>query len=131
MPTDEDDQDGHFFYNHPERGGLLRRLGARSLCYCHLGNCQLGTQRMMGVRGKAVSRQAHPARVYVPLPKGNRKKVELPLGLSRRVHLRRVLFCLLLFGFVPKIALFGDASSSAFHSHWLTQLMVGCTRFLM
>ena len=20
MPTDEDDQDGHFFYNHPERG---------------------------------------------------------------------------------------------------------------
>jgi len=19
MPTDEDDQDGHFFYNHPER----------------------------------------------------------------------------------------------------------------
>jgi len=19
-PTDEDDQDGHFFYNHPERG---------------------------------------------------------------------------------------------------------------
>ena len=28
MPTDEDDQDGHFFYNHPERGGLLRCLGA-------------------------------------------------------------------------------------------------------
>ena len=21
MPTDEDDQGGHFFYNHPERGG--------------------------------------------------------------------------------------------------------------
>ena len=21
MPTDEDDQDGHFFFNHPERGG--------------------------------------------------------------------------------------------------------------
>ena len=20
MPTDEDDQDGHFFFNHPERG---------------------------------------------------------------------------------------------------------------
>jgi len=20
MPTDEDDQDGHFFYNHPDRG---------------------------------------------------------------------------------------------------------------
>jgi len=20
MPTDEDDQDSHFFYNHPERG---------------------------------------------------------------------------------------------------------------
>lgn len=20
MPTDEDDEDGHFFYNHPERG---------------------------------------------------------------------------------------------------------------
>ena len=20
MPTDEDDQDGHFFYSHPERG---------------------------------------------------------------------------------------------------------------
>ena len=30
MPTDEDDQDGHFFYNR-----LLRRLGARSPCfYC-------------------------------------------------------------------------------------------------
>ena len=28
MPTDEDDQDGHFFFNHPGRGGatpLLRR----------------------------------------------------------------------------------------------------------
>ena len=25
MPTDEDDQDGHFFFNHPERGGVLRR----------------------------------------------------------------------------------------------------------
>ena len=35
MPTDEDDQDGHFFYNHPERG-LLRRLGARSRCFCCL-----------------------------------------------------------------------------------------------
>ena len=23
MPTDEDDQDGHFFYNHPERGGYF------------------------------------------------------------------------------------------------------------
>jgi len=21
MPTDEGDQDGHFFFNHPERGG--------------------------------------------------------------------------------------------------------------
>ena len=21
MPTDENNQDGHFFYNHPERGG--------------------------------------------------------------------------------------------------------------
>jgi len=21
MPTDEDDQDGHFVFNHPERGG--------------------------------------------------------------------------------------------------------------
>ena len=29
MPTDEGDQDGHFFYNHPERGGLLRCLGPR------------------------------------------------------------------------------------------------------
>ena len=38
-------------------------------------NCQLGTQRMMDVRGKAVSRQAHPARVCVPLPKGKRKKL--------------------------------------------------------
>jgi len=26
MPTDEDDQDGNFFFNHPERG-LLRCLG--------------------------------------------------------------------------------------------------------
>ena len=23
MPTDKDDQDGHFFYNHPERGGYF------------------------------------------------------------------------------------------------------------
>ena len=36
MPTDEDDQDGHFFFNHPERGGLIRYLGARSHCYCCL-----------------------------------------------------------------------------------------------
>ena len=37
MPTDEDDQDGHFFYNHPERGGyVLSCLGARSPCYCCL-----------------------------------------------------------------------------------------------
>ena len=31
MPTDEDDQDGHFFFNHPKRGGLLRCHG-----YCCL-----------------------------------------------------------------------------------------------
>ena len=36
MPTDEGDQDGHFFFNHPERGGLPRCLGARSHCYCCL-----------------------------------------------------------------------------------------------
>ena len=36
MPSDEDDQDGHFFFNHPERGGLPRCLGARSHCYCCL-----------------------------------------------------------------------------------------------
>jgi len=36
MPTDEDDQDGHFFFNHPEKGGLPRCLGARSHCYCCL-----------------------------------------------------------------------------------------------
>jgi len=23
MPTDEDDQDGHFFYNYPERGAYF------------------------------------------------------------------------------------------------------------
>jgi len=23
MPTDEDGQDGHFFYNHPERGAYF------------------------------------------------------------------------------------------------------------
>ena len=23
MPTEEDDQDGHFFYNHPERGAYF------------------------------------------------------------------------------------------------------------
>jgi len=32
MPTDGDDKDCHFFFNHSERG-LLRRLGARSLPY--------------------------------------------------------------------------------------------------
>jgi len=36
MPTDEDDQDGLSFFNHPERGGLLRCLGARNHCYCCL-----------------------------------------------------------------------------------------------
>ena len=36
MPTDEDDQDGHFFYNRPERG-LLCCLGARNHCYGCLG----------------------------------------------------------------------------------------------
>ena len=30
IKTDEDDQDGHFLFNHPEREGLLHRLGARS-----------------------------------------------------------------------------------------------------
>ena len=35
MPTDETDQDGHFFFNHPERW-LLRCLGARSHSYCCL-----------------------------------------------------------------------------------------------
>ena len=35
MPTDEDDQDGLFIFNHPERGGLLRCLGARDhYCCC-------------------------------------------------------------------------------------------------
>ena len=96
-------------------------------------NCQLGTQRMMGVRWKAVSRQAHPARVCVPLPKGKRKKVELPLGLSWRVHLRHIalLWC---FDFVDRLTgflSFGDLFSSAFHSHWLTQLMDGGIGFLV
>ena len=36
MPTDEDDQDGLSFFNHPERGGLPRCLGARSYCYYFL-----------------------------------------------------------------------------------------------
>ena len=36
MPTDEDDQDGHFFFNHPERGRLPRCLGTRSHCHCCL-----------------------------------------------------------------------------------------------
>ena len=96
-------------------------------------NCQLGTQLMMGVGGKAVSRQAHPARVCVSLPKGKRKKVELPLGLSWRVHLSHVLLLLWCFGFVGRLTdflSFGDLSSSAFHSHWLTQLMVGGIRFI-
>ena len=35
MPTDEGDQDGHFFLT-TLRGGLLRCLGARSHCYCCL-----------------------------------------------------------------------------------------------
>ena len=35
MPTDEGNQDGHFFFNHPEREGYFaaERLGARILCY--------------------------------------------------------------------------------------------------
>ena len=33
MLTDEDEQDGHFSFNHPERGGLLR---CASHCCCCL-----------------------------------------------------------------------------------------------
>ena len=37
MPTDEDDQDGRFFFTvTTPRGGLLRYLGARSHSYCCL-----------------------------------------------------------------------------------------------
>ena len=36
IPTDEDSQDGHFFLNHPERGGLLHCLGTRNHCCCCL-----------------------------------------------------------------------------------------------
>ena len=31
MPTDEDDQDGHFFYSHPERGGYFLPRRAQPL----------------------------------------------------------------------------------------------------
>ena len=30
MPMDENDQDGHFFYNHPERGGYFAALARGS-----------------------------------------------------------------------------------------------------
>ena len=56
-------------------------------------NCQLGTQRMMGVRGKAVSRQAHPARVRVPPPKGKRKKLSCLSVARGACTFARVLFC--------------------------------------
>ena len=37
MPTDEDDHDDNFLFNHPERGGgLCCRLGAHSRCYHYL-----------------------------------------------------------------------------------------------
>jgi len=39
---------------------------------CH--NCQLSTQRVMGSRGKALSRQARPRGHAHPLPKGRKKK---------------------------------------------------------
>ena len=57
MPTDEDDQDGHFFYNHPERGGLLRRLGARSPCYFfvpppHWGGLDLKRDKKVSARAQ-------------------------------------------------------------------------------
>ena len=32
MPTDEDDQYGHFFFNHPERGGDCRESPQLRLC---------------------------------------------------------------------------------------------------
>ena len=35
MPTDEDDQDGHFFFNHP-RGGATSLPRRASHCYCCL-----------------------------------------------------------------------------------------------
>ena len=38
-PTDKNDQDGLFFFNHPERGGLLRRLGARAASVTALYCC--------------------------------------------------------------------------------------------
>ena len=34
MPTDEDDQDGHFFYNHPERGPTSPPRHAQPLLCC-------------------------------------------------------------------------------------------------
>jgi len=57
-----------------------------------------------------------------------RKKVELPLSLSWRVHLRHVSFCFDAFALWigrPDFSHFAIFSSSAFHTHWLTQLIVG------
>jgi len=34
MPTDEDDQDGHFFFNHPREEGCSAPNA--NLCYCCL-----------------------------------------------------------------------------------------------
>jgi len=56
-------------------------------------NCQLGTQRMMGVRGESGKQAGTPGHGVPIPPEGQKKKVELPLGLSWRVHLRHVLFC--------------------------------------
>ena len=39
MPTDEDDQDDHFLFNHPERGGgLCCHLGTQNRCYLPRSN---------------------------------------------------------------------------------------------
>jgi len=57
MPSSEDDQDDHFIFNHPERGGLLRRLGAVSLCCCCLD--PNNPQAVRGVMRLTVKRECH------------------------------------------------------------------------
>ena len=51
IPTDEDDHDGNFFFNHLERGGLLRQLGARSLCCRCLGFNKSAQGALQGRQG--------------------------------------------------------------------------------
>ena len=62
MPTDEDDQDGHFFFNHPERGATPLPRRAQPLLLLFRSN-----PPTEGGGGGEISKTAAPEQRYVVL----------------------------------------------------------------